>query len=448
MEKYFGTDGVRGVANLELTPELALRVGRASALFLGKRSRQPIVIGRDPRISGQMLESAVVAGVTSTGLDAVLVGVVPTPAVAFLAKHLGCAGGIMISASHNPLEDNGIKVFGGDGFKLSEAEEAEIEALIPRDSAARPTAGAVGRVVAKYEAVELYLDDLKKQVPLDLSGLHLALDCANGATSSYAARLFRDLGATVTAICDEPDGTNINYRCGSTYPESIQALTREVGADLGFAFDGDGDRVLAVDERGNLLDGDQILAIIGLYLLHQGRLPARKVIATAYSNGGLRQAFLANGGDVIYARPGDRFVLETMLEAGCALGGEQSGHILFLENSTTGDGMLSALKLLETRSEQCKTLAELATCMDIFPQHLVNVRVASKEGWQDNPRIQAAIRKAEEELGELGRLFVRASGTEPVIRILGEHPNEQVLKAALAPVVAAIEAEQGGSCAS
>lgn len=449
MGKYFGTDGVRGVANAELTPELALRIGRASALRLKEWSgKNAVLIGRDPRLSGQMLESAVVAGVTSTGLDAILVGVVPTPAVAFLTKTLGLAGGIMISASHNPLQDNGIKVFGPDGYKLSEQEEAAIEELIVEDNVPRPTAGAVGKVSAKPDAAQLYLEDLKKQVPLNLSGLHLALDCANGATAPFAAQLFRDLGAKVTAFFDQPNGTNINHFCGSTFPEKIQSLTKEAGADLGFAFDGDGDRVLAVDEQGNLIDGDQILAIIGLHLLRQDQLPARKVIATAYSNGGLRQAFLANGGDVLYAKPGDRFVLETMLETGCALGGEQSGHILFLENSTTGDGMLSALKLLQTRQLQGQSLAELSACMDVFPQHLVNIRVQNKDGWQKNGLIQEAINQAEQALAPLGRLFVRASGTEPMIRVLGEHPDAEFLQSALQPVLRTIVQELGGSCVS
>ncbi|WP_461364265.1 phosphoglucosamine mutase [Candidatus Darwinibacter acetoxidans] len=448
MGKFFGTDGVRGVANVELTPELALRIGRASALVLGKEDRKPIVVGRDPRLSGQMLESAVVAGVASAGLDAVLVGVVPTPAVAFLTKALGCAGGIVISASHNPLEDNGIKVFGPDGYKLSEEVESQIEELIEADESPRPTAGAVGQVLSKPEAVELYLENLQQQVSLDLRGLHVALDCANGATAPYAAKLFRSFGAEVTSFYDQPNGTNINHLCGSTYPEKIRELTERSGADLGFAFDGDGDRILVVDEQGGFINGDHILAIIGLYLLQQDRLPARKVIATAYSNGGLRKAFLDHQGDVVYARPGDRYVLETMLDAGCILGGEQSGHIVFLENSTTGDGMLSALKLLETRAVQGKTLAELAECMKEFPQQLVNIRVADKNGWQENPRIQEAVARAEEELAPLGRLFVRASGTEPLIRILGEHPDADTLQKVLEPVVRTIEQEQGGSRAS
>lgn len=445
MLKFFGTDGIRGVANRELTAELALRVGRATALVLGNETRKPVLIGRDPRLSGQMLEGALIAGVTSSGLDVILVGVVPTPAVAFLTRELGCSAGIVISASHNPLQDNGIKVFGGDGFKLAEEIELKIEGFISTDDVPRPIGGDVGRVIAKPEAVELYVQDLKKQVSVDLRGLRLVIDCANGATSSIAARIFRELGAEVESFYDQPNGVNINHFCGSTFPDKIQNLTREAGADLGFAFDGDGDRILAVDERGNLLNGDQILAIIGLHLLGQNQLPNQKVIATAYSNGGLRQAFVKRGGDVIYAKPGDRFVLESMQSAGCVLGGEQSGHIIFLENSTTGDGILSALKLLETRGIQGQDLAILAEAMEIFPQSLVNVPVGQKEGWQDNQRIQGVISQALQELAPMGRLFVRASGTEPMIRVLGEHPDEAVLHSCVQRVVATISEEQGGS---
>ncbi len=447
MTKLFGTDGVRGVANRDLTPELALRIGRAAALLLSEKNGPgPVLIGRDPRLSGQMLEGALVAGIASTGLDVILAGVIPTPAVAFLARRFECCGGIMISASHNPLEDNGIKVFGGDGYKLNDEEEGRIESLVAADDYPRPIGGAVGRVINKQDAVTLYIEDLKQNVPLNLQGLHVALDCANGATSAYAAGLFRDLGAEVTSSYDQPNGENINLYCGSTYPEKIQQLTKEAGADLGFAFDGDGDRVLAVDERGNFINGDHILAIAGLHLLENDRLPARKVVATAYSNGGLRQAFLANGGDVRYAPAGDRFVLDVMLEEGCILGGEQSGHILFLDNSTTGDGMLTALKLLEIRSIRQKTLAELAQSMEDFPQLLINITVESK-AWEESELILAAIKRAEKSLSPGGRLFVRSSGTEPVIRVLGEHPDESLLKEILGEVADVIAAEQKGSYA-
>jgi phosphoglucosamine mutase len=447
MTKYFGTDGVRGVANQDLTPELVLRIGRAAALYLTeKHGPGPLVIGRDPRLSGQMLEGALIAGVTSVGVDVYLLGVVPTPAVALLAKRFEGCGGVMISASHNPLEDNGVKVFGGDGYKLDEDEERTIEELMERDDYPRPIAGGVGSVFGKQDAVRLYLEDLKENVPLDLTGLHIALDCANGATSGYAAQLFRDLGAEVTSYYDQPNGVNINHFCGSTFPEKIRELTKESGADLGFAFDGDGDRVLAVDEQGNLVNGDHILAIVGLHLLEEDRLPARKVIATAYSNGGLRQVFLDNGGDVGYAPAGDRFVLDVMLKEGCILGGEQSGHILFLENSTTGDGMLTALKLLETRKLRQTTLAELSATMTEFPQVLENVTVENKD-WKSNNRVCAAIAEGERQLAPQGRLFVRASGTEPVIRVMAEHPNEELLAQVVDAVVRVIAEEQKGSYA-
>lgn len=447
MTKLFGTDGVRGVANKELTPELALRIGRAAALVLAEKSgRGPVFIGRDPRLSGQMLEGALIAGVASAGLDVFLIGVVPTPAVAFLTKQFKGSGGIMISASHNPLEDNGIKIFDADGYKLNDEEESTIESLVPEDDYPRPTGGGLGKVNEKRDAANLYIEDLKHNVPLDLRGLHIALDCANGSTSPYAAQLFKDLGAQVTSSYDQPNGVNINHYCGSTYPEKIKRLTQESGADLGFAFDGDGDRVLAVDEHGNFINGDHILAIAGLHLLKEDRLPARKVVATAYSNGGLRQAFLANGGDVSYAPAGDRFVLDVMLQEGCILGGEQSGHILFLENSTTGDGMLTALKLLEIRGIRQKTLAELAQSMEDFPQLLINVTVENKD-WEQNERIRAAVELGKERLGPNGRLFVRASGTEPVIRVLGEHQEAGLLEEVLNEVGRVIAAEQKGSYA-
>lgn len=443
--EYFGTDGIRGVANRELSPELALRIGRASALVLCKKNKgRSVVVGRDPRLSGEMLEGALAAGIASAGLDVFLADVVPTPAVAYLAGHYDCCGGIMISASHNPVQDNGIKIFDAQGYKLSVEEEREIESLIPQDDVPRPMGGSLGRILRKEGAGLLYLEDLKVKSALDLRGLRLAVDCANGSTSAYAAPLFRSLGAEVTSFYDQPNGVNINHQCGSTYPEKIQSLAVETGADLGFAFDGDGDRILVVDERGNIINGDHILAIAGLHLLKRGRLPAGKIIATAYSNGGLRQTFLAEGGDVLYAPPGDRFVLEAMQQEGSILGGEQSGHILFLENSTTGDGMLTALKLLEVRTAESKTLAELAAIMEVFPQKLINITVRDKKGWEQNENVQRAIEEARGILGALGRLFVRASGTEPVLRILGEHPDEQTLQAAVALVADAITAEQGG----
>ncbi|NLJ81463.1 MAG: phosphoglucosamine mutase [Firmicutes bacterium] len=443
MGKLFGTDGIRGIANRELTPELLLKIGRASALVLNKNnSRDRILIGRDPRLSGDLLEAALIAGITSVGVDVLKVGIVPTPAVAYLTKKLGCSGGLMISASHNPLRDNGIKLFDGAGFKLSDRCEDRIEKLAFKRKFPQPTAAGVGRVFSKPQAVQLYQNYLKTEVPLNLEGLRIALDCAHGSTSPYAPGLFEEMGAQVSPFFHEPNGFNINEECGSTFPEKIQDLTRKVGAQVGFAFDGDGDRVIAVDEKGDLVDGDHILAIIGLHLLHNDKLPARKIIATPYSNGGLREAFLASGGDVILAPVGDRYVLQAMLEEGCVLGGEQSGHIVFLNNATTGDGLLTALKLLEVLTIKKEPLSKLAQSMATFPQRLINIPVRSGEDWLNNSRIQNSIAVAEKRMGSRGRLFIRPSGTEPILRILGEHPDGKVLEEALGLVVEAIRLEQ------
>lgn len=447
MARMFGTDGVRGVANRELTPELAFALGRVGALVLSQKSgtgvhtRPRVLIGRDTRVSGEMLEAAMVAGVTSAGADALLVGVVPTPAVAFLTRALNCDAGVVISASHNPVEDNGIKFFAANGFKLPDEVEDEIEALVhnpPTDG--RPIGAAVGRVIHGEGERQRYIDHLCALVPVDLSGLHIALDCANGAASVCAPDILRRLGARVTAFYNQPDGTNINVNCGSTHPASLQALVREVGADLGIAHDGDADRVIAVDHFGAIVDGDKIMAICGLDLLHRGRLPHGKIAATAYSNGGLIKAFRDAGGDVVITPAGDRYVLEAMLREGLALGGEQSGHIVFLQDSTTGDGILSALKLLEVMVRTGQPLAELARVMPVFPQALVNVRVRSKDGWDSVPEIAAAVEDAVHRLGAEGRLFIRPSGTEPVIRIMGEHPDADVVHSAVSRVAASIQA--------
>ncbi|HHY13005.1 MAG TPA: phosphoglucosamine mutase [Firmicutes bacterium] len=413
---------------------------------MGAHVQNPrILIGRDTRISGGMLEGALTAGVTSAGADALVVGVVPTPAVAYLTKALGCTAGVMISASHNPVEDNGIKFFGADGFKLSDEVEDEIEAFLSHDGGSRPTGGSLGRVILKQDALDLYLDYLVQRVSVDLRDYHIAVDCANGAASHCTPAVLRRLGAQVTVIHDDPNGVNINVNCGSTHPSQIQNLVPQVGAHAGIAHDGDGDRVIAVDEKGNLVDGDHILAICGLHMLNHGQLSSGKIAATVYSNGGLKRAFQNAGGDVVLTAAGDRYVLEAMLEQGLSLGGEQSGHVIFLEDSTTGDGILTSLKLFQVMHSQKRPLSELAQIMETFPQQLINVRVNSRLGWETNPRIRSAIAHAEEQLGSLGRLFVRASGTEPVIRVMGEHPDEGVVRSAVQLVADAIEAEQGGT---
>ena len=443
MARLFGTDGVRGVANRELTPELALQLGRAGAVVLAEKSGRPkILIGKDTRISGDMLEAALIAGTTSTGTDVYLLGVVPTPAVAYLTKLLKADAGIMISASHNPVDDNGIKFFADSGFKLSDATEDRIEELIDSEIDLRPVGADLGRVYRQENALDLYIHFLLSTVALNLSGLHIAVDCANGAASQAAPAVLRKLGARVSVINNEPNGININVDCGSTHIEVLQEYVKQVKADFGFSYDGDADRVLAVDEQGNVINGDQILAICGLHLLAQGRLSQNRIAATVYSNGGLAQAMEQAGGEVVTTAAGDRYVLEAMLEQGLVLGGEQSGHVIFLEHGTTGDGILTTLQLLSVVAQSGRKLSELAQVMPIYPQVLENVRVASKEGWEQNPQIRRAIDGVKAKLGTQGRIFVRASGTEPVIRVMGEHPDEALLTEAVSEVAAVIKSEQ------
>lgn len=444
MGRLFGTDGVRGVANKDLTPELAFVLGQAGATVLAQQEKRPtILIGKDTRISGDMLEAALVAGITSVGADVVLLGVIPTPGVAYLTRELEADAGIMISASHNPVADNGIKFFAHTGFKLPDEVEDEIEALINSKAIARPIGVDVGRVIHKADAVKLYIDHVLSTVKLDLSGMHIALDCANGAASHVTPAVLTALGAKVSVIHHEPNGLNINEQCGSTYPEEIKNYVKQVGADVGITHDGDADRVLAVDEQGNLVDGDHILAICGLHMLEEGCLQNKKIAATVYSNGGLTQAMHRAGGDLVITPNGDRYVLEAMLAEGLSLGGEKSGHVIFLDYNTTGDGVITALQLLTVLVKKQKPLSQLAQVMLEFPQILENIRVRSKDGWDENLRIQAAIKDAEMQLGEEGRVFVRASGTESLIRVMGEHPDHELLERALQPVVAAVKTEQG-----
>lgn len=450
MGRLFGTDGVRDIANAGLTPELAFMLGRAGASVLTAGAERPrVVIGRDTRISGEMLEAAMVAGITSAGADVVLVGVVPTPGIAYLTRELEADAGVVISASHNPVEYNGIKFFSRDGFKLPDEVEDEIEARIAGgfsgdDSLPRPQGGGIGRVYHEEHAVRRYIDHLVGTVDADLlAGFHVVLDCANGAASRVAPEVLARLGAKVTTIFACPDGTNINESCGSTHPEAICRAVVEHGADFGLAYDGDADRVLAADRHGSLVDGDQIMTICGLDLLRRGRLPGKAIAATVYSNMGLVAAFEREGGSVVITKAGDRYVLQAMLEKGLALGGEQSGHIIFLEHNTTGDGILTGIQLLSTVVKSGKDLADLAAQMERFPQVLVNVRVRSKEGLEGNPRIQDEIKRATETLGREGRVFVRPSGTEPVIRVLGEGRDEAKVRAVVQAIADAIEAELG-----
>lgn len=452
MSRLFGTDGVRDVANTVLTPELAFMLGRAGASVLTAGTKRPrVVIGRDTRISGEMLEAAMVAGITSAGADAVLVGVVPTPGIAYLTRALEADAGVVISASHNPVEYNGIKFFSRDGFKLPDEVEDEIEARVSGgfsggDALPRPQGGDIGRVYHEEDAVQLYVDRLAGTVDAGfLSGFHVVLDCANGAASRVAPEVLARLGARVTTIFACPDGTNINENCGSTHPEALGRAVVQHGADFGLAYDGDADRVLAVDRHGTLIDGDQIMTICGLDLLRRGRLPGKAIAATTYSNMGLIAAFEREGGSVVITKAGDRYVLQAMLEKGLVLGGEQSGHIIFLEHNTTGDGILTGLQLLSTVVKSGRDLADLAAQMEKFPQVLVNVKVRTKGGLEGNRRIQDEVKRATETLGQEGRVFVRPSGTEPVIRVLGEGRDEGKVRAVVQAIADAIRAELG-SC--
>ncbi|MBA4496035.1 phosphoglucosamine mutase [Paenactinomyces guangxiensis] len=431
MGRYFGTDGVRGVANTELTPELAFRLGRYGAYVLTKDKKRPkMVVGRDTRLSGGMLESALIAGMLSIGCDVIRLGVVSTPGVAFLTRHLEADGGVMISASHNPFQDNGIKFFGADGFKLLDETEAEFENLleIEQDDLPRPTGGELGRVTDDHGAVKAYLEHLKSTIDTDLCGLHIVVDCANGAAYELAPLLLRDLGADVTAINVKPDGININVDCGSTHPQRLQEEVLKKQAHLGLAFDGDADRLIAVDEKGELIDGDQIMCICGEYLKENDLLARDTIVTTVMSNIGFFKATREMGIATERTKVGDRYVMEKMREGGYNLGGEQSGHIIFLDHNTTGDGMLTAVQLLRVVKEKGLTLSGLGRKMTKYPQLLVNVRVKDKTGWDENEAIRARIEEVEKALGDDGRVLVRPSGTEPLIRVMAEGPDEEMLK--------------------
>ncbi|HHV61760.1 MAG TPA: phosphoglucosamine mutase [Firmicutes bacterium] len=447
MGRLFGTDGVRDVANAGLSPELAFKLGRAgAALLLRKGFERPrMVLGRDTRISGDMLEAALVAGMTSCGAEVLKVGVIPTPGVAFLTRELKAQAGVVISASHNPVEYNGIKFFSSDGFKLLDEDEELIERLVldgqSYDDIPRPTGGQIGTVRTIADAGDLYARYIMRTVEIDLTGYKIVIDCAHGAAYRVAPRVLSELGATVIPINVEPNGVNINVDCGSTHPERAAEAVREHGADVGLAHDGDADRLIAIDENGRVVNGDHIMAICGLERLRNGSLPKRTIVATVYSNLGLVRAFEREGGQVVMARAGDRYVLEEMLRRGVVLGGEQSGHVIFLDYNTTGDGLITALQLLSVMKRTGKRLSELAAVMEIYPQVLVNVRVRNKSGLESNSRIVEAIRAAEERLSREGRIFVRCSGTEPLVRILGEGPEASIVESVVNDVARVIEEE-------
>lgn len=425
MGKYFGTDGVRGVANKDLTPELAYKLGRYGGYVLTNGMERPrVVIGRDTRISGHMLEGALLAGLLSIGAEVMRLGVISTPGVAYLTKATSAQAGVMISASHNPVEDNGIKFFGPDGFKLTDEQEAEIEKLMDtEDTLPRPTGAGVGIVTDYFEGGQKYLSYLKDTIDNDFEGFQIAIDCAHGATSSLATHLFADLEADIFSIGSAPDGLNINDGVGSTHPEKLQAFVTEKGADIGLAFDGDGDRLIAVDEKGNIVDGDQIMFICARHLNEKGLLKKNTVVSTVMSNLGFYKAIEENGMRSDKTAVGDRYVMEEMRNGGYNLGGEQSGHIIFLDYITTGDGMLSAIQLVNVMKETGKSLSELASEMTIFPQVLKNVRVTDKTEALSNPVILDEIKAVETKLAGQGRVLVRPSGTEPLVRVMVEAPT-------------------------
>lgn len=424
MVKFFGTDGIRGIANEELTPELTFKLGRFGGHILTKDVKDPkVLIGRDTRISGHMLEGALVAGLLSIGVEVMRLGVISTPGVAYLTKANSADAGIMISASHNPVEDNGLKIFGPDGFKLTDEQEVEIEQLLAseeKDTLPRPTGSNIGVVNDYFEGGQKYLSFLKDSIKNDFDGVHIAIDCAHGATSGLATHLFADLDADISTMGLSPNGLNINDGVGSTYPEKLQELVVDKKADIGIAFDGDGDRLIAVDEKGNLVDGDQILFICAKFMNEKGFLRNNTVVSTVMSNLGFYKALEENNMGSEKTEVGDRYVMEEMLKGGYNLGGEQSGHIIFLDYSTSGDGMLSALQLVNIMQETGKTLSELASEMTVYPQVLKNIRVPDKEKALSNPDIQAVIKSVEQALGDSGRILVRPSGTESLVRVMVE----------------------------
>lgn len=451
MARLFGTDGVRGEANIGLCPELAYRMGRAAALYFGEKAegeRRPvIVIGRDTRLSGSMFENALAAGICSAGGQVVQIGVIPTPGIAYLAQQLGAVCGIVVSASHNPFGDNGIKFFGGDGYKLPDAVEDEIEKLVTaieqEDVFTRSFGKNIGFVEHRPELIERYIGYLRSTAGCRLDGLRVVLDCANGAASAVMPRLLEELGCDLRVINKTPNGVNINDACGSTHLERLQSAVRKYGADIGIAHDGDADRCLCVDEKGNVLDGDHILVICALAMKEAGTLKNDTVVSTVMANIGFHQALKKAGIKVEVTGVGDRYVLENMRANGHNIGGEQSGHIIFSDFATTGDGLITATQVLCALVKSDKKASELNELMTSYPQLLVNVRVQSKEGWDANPRIMETIAAGEKALGDRGRILIRPSGTEPLIRVMAEGPDRDELEQVCNSIADVIREEIG-----
>ncbi len=452
MSRMFGTDGVRGKANLELTPELAYKLGRAAAIYFAKKadkSEEPckIYIGRDTRLSGGMYEAALSAGICSAGGQAVLLGVLPTPAVAYLARTHKAEAGIVISASHNPFYDNGIKFFGGDGYKLPDAVEDEIEALVHQiesnDNLYRPTDAAIGTISYRHDLLNEYVNFVAKTTDIELEGMKIVLDCANGAAYEVMPKILRRLGADVIVIHDKPNGININDNCGSTHLDSLKKAVVEHKADIGIAHDGDADRCLCIDEKGQFIDGDHMIAACAIYMIGKGTLKNNTVVTTVMANIGFHKAIKENGGRTEITAVGDRYVLENMLANNYNLGGEQSGHIIFTDFSTTGDGPITALQVLSYLKRTRRKASAITNIMTSYPQLLVNVKVATKDGWEDNAKIKASIVEGENRLGENGRILVRPSGTEPLIRVMAEGPDQQELEEICNKIADVVKAEQG-----
>ena len=448
MGKYFGTDGVRGEANVELTPELAFKLGRFGGYVLSQHEEEtPLVfVGRDTRISGEMLEHALIAGLLSVGIRVYKLGVIATPGVAYLVRTEKASAGVMISASHNPALDNGIKFFGGDGFKLDDDRELEIEALLDaaEDTLPRPSAQGLGTVMEYPEGLRKYQEFLVS-TGVQLEGMHVVLDTANGAASTSARQIFADLGAQLTVIGENPDGLNINDGVGSTHPEHLQEKVKEVGAAIGLAFDGDSDRLIAVDENGEIVDGDKIMYIIGSYLSSKGLLEKNTIVTTVMSNLGFHKALDAKGIQKEITAVGDRYVVEEMRKSGYNLGGEQSGHVVIMDYNTTGDGQLTGVQLTKIMQETGKKLSELATEVTIYPQKLVNIRVENsmKDKAMEVPAIREIIEKMEAEMAGNGRILVRPSGTEPLLRVMAEAPTDQEVDYYVDTIAAVVQAEIG-----
>jgi len=445
--KLFGTDGIRGIANMDLTPELAYKVGRAGAYVLSKGKKGKIVVGKDTRLSGDMLEAALTAGILSIGLDVISLGIVPTPAVAYLTKKYNALAGVVISASHNPVEYNGIKFFNESGFKLKDEIEEEIERLIENyeEVKLRPIKGEIGRTIIEFDAYKHYMLHLKSTINHDFEGFKIAVDCGNGAVFNIAPQLLRELKGDVVVINNNPNGVNINVECGSTNPSMIKSLVLETKADIGLSFDGDADRLIAVDEKGDIIDGDHILAICGTYLKEQGKLSNDTVVGTVMTNIGLDIYLKSKGMEVVKTKVGDRYVIEEMMDNGYILGGEQSGHIIFLEHSTTGDGLLTALQLINVMKETGKKASELNSIMTSYPQVLENAKVRKelKNSYMENEEIKSEIERIESLFKGEGRVVIRPSGTEPLVRVMIEGKDKDRIETVAKDLARFIEERLG-----